>query len=131
MLLFGHPFIPNEKFYHISDIDNVIHTPPNSIIYLEWDPKNLDIINYLQNNNIRFALQIENVTQLIYASALQSSYIFVPQELAKTALEIAQNYLFDAKILVHIQQEQEIEEYALLGIDGVVFASAIVKITTP
>ncbi|WP_151901118.1 hypothetical protein [Sulfurimonas hydrogeniphila] len=128
MLLFGHRFIKSEKFYHVSDIDAIVQTPPASIIYLEFEEKNLDIIEYLNQNSIKFALKVQNVTELIYASALGASYIHVEQKLAKTAQKIAENYLFDAKILVHIEKEEEIEEMALLGIDGAVFTEAIVKI---
>ncbi|MDQ1268226.1 MAG: hypothetical protein QG560_869, partial [Campylobacterota bacterium] len=48
--------------------------------------------------------------------------------LAKTAQNVAESYLFDAKILVMIEDEDEIEELALLAIDGVIFSNAIVKI---
>ncbi|WP_418640985.1 hypothetical protein [Sulfurimonas sp. ST-27] len=112
----------------MSDIDAIVQTPPASIIYLEFEEKNLDIIEYLNQNSIKFALKVQDVTELIYASALGASYIHVEQKLAKTAQKIAENYLFDAKILVHIENEEEIEEMALLGIDGAVFTEAIVKI---
>jgi hypothetical protein len=50
--------------------------------------------------------------------------------LAKTAQNVAENYLFDAKILVLIEKEDEIEELALLGVDGVVFSNTIIKINS-
>ncbi len=83
----------------------------------------------MNKNKIEFALKVENITALVYASALGASYIVLNQELAKTAQKIAENYLFDAKILVHIESEKDIEEIALLGIDGVIFTEAIIKIT--
>lgn len=129
MLFFGHRFIESEKFYHVFDIDTIIQTPPSSIIYVEFDEKNLDIITYLQQNSIKFALKVKNIMELMYASALGADYIHVELKLAKTAQKIAENYLFDAKILVHVENEDEIEEMALLGIDGVVFAEAVVKIS--
>ena len=128
MLFFGHKFIESEKFYHVFDIDTILQTPPSSIIYLEFSEKNLDIITYLRQNNIIFTLKINNVRELLYASALGASYIHIEQTLAKTAQKIAENYLFDAKILVHVENEDEIEEMAILGIDGIIFAEAIVKI---
>jgi len=130
MLLFGHRFIQSKRFYHIFDIDMIAKTPPSSQIYLEFSEKNLDIIEYMQLNQIAFALFVTNITELIYASALGASYIIIEKENAKTAQNIAENYLFDAKILVHIQHENEIEEMALLGIDGVIFPEAIIKLTS-
>ena len=130
MLLFGHRFIKSDEFFHIFDIESIEKTPPSSKIYLDFSEKNLDIISHLQINQIPFALGIKNVTELIYAASLSASYIMLDKELAKTAQSIAENYLFDTKILVHISQEDAIEEMALLGIDGVVFPEAIVKISS-
>jgi hypothetical protein len=130
MLLFGHNFIPSDEFFHIFDIESIEKTPPSSKIYLEFSEKNLDIIEHLALNQIAFALEIKSITELIYAAALGASYIALHPKLAKTAQSIAENYLFDAKILVHITKESEIEEMALLGIDGVIFPEAIVKVSS-
>ncbi len=127
MLLFGHKFIPSEVLYHTPNIDAISNTPPSSVIYLEFTQENLDIIEHANLNQISLALSIENITELIYASALGAKYILVSKEMAKTAQNIAENYLFDAKILVNIQDEEEIEEMALLGVDGVIFSNAIIK----
>jgi len=130
MLFFGHRFIQSQKFYHVFDIDTIATTPPSSIIYVEFNENNLDIITYLQENKILFALKVVNITEIIYASALGASYIVVKQNLAKTAQKIAENYLFDAKILAHIDSEDEIEELILLGLDGVICPSAVIKVSS-
>ena len=131
MILFGHRFIKSEKIYHIFDIDGISNTPPSSIIYLEFNEKNLDIIEHLQLNEITYALKVEDITQIIYAQAFDASYIIVHKELARTAQEIATTYLFDAKILAIIEDEEEIEELALLGVDGVLFSNAVIKVLAP
>jgi hypothetical protein len=130
MLLFGHRFIQNESFYHITDIDAISKTPNSSKVFLEFSEENLDIINYLNANSVAFVVGVQNITELIYASSLKASYILVQKELAKTAQEIAESYLFDAKILVHLKKEKDIEEIALLGIDGTLFSNAIIKINS-
>lgn len=127
MLIFGHKFIPSESLYHTPNIDSISNTPPSSIIYLEFSEENLDIIDHANSNQLQFALSVKNITELIYASALEAKYILVSAEIAKIAQNIAENYLFDAKILVHIQSNEDIEEMALLGIDGVIFSNAIIK----
>jgi hypothetical protein len=129
MLLFGHRFIESERFYHIFDIDDIANTPPSSKIYLDFSEDNLDIISYLEQNSISFALNVKNITELVYGSALGASFITVSKNFAKTAQNIAENYLFDAKILVHIEDEDDIEEFAELGIDGVIFSEAVIKIS--
>ena len=130
MLLFGHRFIPSKPFYHISDIDSIQKTPPSSLLYITWSEQNLDVIEHAAINEIVFALRVKEITELIYASALNAHFIIVNPELAKDAQNIANNYLFDAKILVKIEEEEEIEEMALLGVDGVIFANAIIKVNS-
>ena len=130
MLIFGHSFIPSESFYHTINIESIINTPPSSIIFLDFSQENLDIISHANANAVEYALNVKDVTELIYASALGAKYILVSREMAKTAQDIAENYLFDAKILAHISDNDEIEELALLGIDGVIFSNAIIKINS-
>lgn len=130
MYLFGHRFIKSSSLYHVLSIDAIENTPPSSTLYLEFSEENLDIIQHMQLNQLPFALGVQNITQIIYASALNASYIVVTRELAKSAQEIANNYLFDAKILVHVEDENAIEELALIGVDGVIFSNAIIKVNS-
>ena len=130
MLLFGHRFIPSHSFYHVLDIESIANTPPSSTIYIEFCENNLDIITHANLNQITSSLYVKNITELIYASSLGASFIMVNKELAKKAHYIATEYLFDAKIIVFIEDEKEIEELALLGIDGIIFSNAIIKINS-
>jgi len=128
MLLFGHSFIKSENIYHISDIDSILKTPPNATLYLEFSIDNLDIISYLVKNSIRYVLKIHNIEELIYANALEATFALVDSKLAKTAQQTAESYIFDTKILVYSEDEKEIEKYALLSLDGILFPSAIIKV---
>jgi len=128
MLLFGHRFIQSKSFYHISNIDAITDTPPSSTIYFEFSEENLDIINHANLNHISMALRVNTIQELIYASSLNANYMIIDKEMAKSAHNIAQNYLFDAKVLVKISEDEEIEEMATLGVDGVIYSSAIIKV---
>lgn len=130
MLLFGHRFIESEIFYHITNIEDISNTPPSSTIALVFSEDNLDIIAHANANSISLTLWIEDIETLIFASALNAKYIIVTKELAKTAQNIAENYLFDAKILVSINEDSDISEMALLGVDGIIYPNAIVKISS-
>ena len=130
MLLFGHRFIESENFYHIQSIDAIDNTPPSSTLLVDFNEENLDIIKHAVVNSIPLAIHVENITQIIYASSLGASYIVLSKELAKTAQDLADNYLFDAKILVIVENEDELEELALLRVDGVIFSNAIIKINS-
>lgn len=130
MIFFGHRFLKNENFYHVSDIASISNTPPSSTLFIEFNEKNLDIINHAISNSVKVALYVKNITEILYASSLGASFIIVDKKLAKSAQNLAENYLFDAKILALIKEENEIEELAILGIDGVVFSAAVVKISS-
>ena len=130
MIIIGHRFIPSENFFHVINIDAIKKTPPSSCIYLEFQEENLETINHASKNNISLALSVKNITELIYASSLGASYIIVEKVLAHSAQNIANEYLFDAKILVKIEDEDEIEEFALSSVDGVIFSNAIIKISS-
>lgn len=129
MLLFGHRLIESEKFYHISDTEQLVHTPPSSIIYVEFHETNLDIINYLRNNEISFVLNVHSISEAVLAENLGARYIAVDAHLAKSIQNLAEHYLFDAKVLVHSDNEADIEELALLGIDGILFREAVIKVS--
>ena len=128
MFLFGHRFIKSEPFYHVLDIESISHTPPSSTVFVEFSESNLDIIEHAILNSITLAISAKNITEIIYASSLGASFIVVSKQLSSTAQDLANNYLFDAKILVHIESEDDIEELAVLGVDGVIFSNAIIKI---
>ncbi len=130
MLIIGHRFIPSQSFYHITNIEDISHTPPSSTIYFKFSEENLDILEHANLNHVKVALSVTNLTELIYASALNAKYIVVPSHLAAAAQNIAQNYLFDAKILVKIKNDDEIEEMALLNMDGVLYPNGIIKINS-
>ncbi|MEO1938593.1 MAG: hypothetical protein ABGW85_08195 [Sulfurimonas sp.] len=131
MLLFGHPLVESPLFYHINDVDAILHTPPSSLLYLENVVDDKDIIDYCNANSLNYGIYAATLLEAILAHNLQAAYIIVPKELAKSAQNIAQEYLFDAKILVPINDESEIEELALLGIDGAIFmAKSIVKVSS-
>jgi hypothetical protein len=130
--MIGHRFIPNflvghGSFYHVVNEDAINNTPPNSPVLLDYSEKNIETIVYAKQNSVEFCLKVQNVTEIIYASNLGASYILVDKDLAKTAQNLANNYLFDAKVLVMTEDDDEIEELALLGVDGVIYSDAIIK----
>ncbi|MEA2112026.1 MAG: hypothetical protein U9P71_08270 [Campylobacterota bacterium] len=130
MLLFGHPFIASERFYHVEDVDMIFHTPSNSTLYAEFNEASLELFEHMQKNSLNYAVKVADVEELIYAESLGATYIIVGSDLAKNGQKIAENYLFDAKILVEIEDKKEIEVMAYEGIDGVIFPNAIIHVNS-
>lgn len=130
MILLGHRFFKSEPLYHIPDIDAIQNTPSSSVVYFYFSENTLDIAEHCRLNDISFALHATTIREIIYAHAMDAKYIVIPFELAESAQKIANDYLFDAKILVQSDDEEDIEELALLGVDGVIFTNGIVKVNS-
>ncbi len=130
MLLFGHPYLPSETFYHIDAIEAVRHTPANSVVTLFFTPENLDIIDYLRQNSVRFALHIETTSDAVVAENLGASYLILHPRYAGAIQKVADHYLFDSKVLGYIESVEALEDLIEMGLDGAIFADAVIKITT-
>ncbi|BAF69470.1 conserved hypothetical protein [Nitratiruptor sp. SB155-2] len=115
MLIFGHPKIPAPSFYRVENKEQIVSTPPNSIVRFAFD---FEILRYCQENGIQVAVEIANVKEAVYANALQASFLLCSLPLAKEVQKIAENYLFDAKVVAFID-ERVIEKAIEAGIDGV------------
>lgn len=130
MILFGHPLIPSEQFYHISSIDAIANTPSNSIIALFFEEQNLDIITHLRDNNIRFALYVTSSVEAVLAENLRATYLIVLPKNGDNVQRVAEHYLFDAKVLGYCEEQEDLESLIELRLDGAIFGDAIIKITS-
>ncbi len=130
MILFGHPLITSERFYHIESIEAIAKTPSNSVIALFFAPQNLDLIIYLRANKIRFALYVTSITEAVLAENMNANYLLVQPKVAQEIQKVAEHYLFDAKVLGYIDQEDQLEKLIEMRLDGAIFIEAIVKITS-
>jgi len=128
MLLFGHPHIEHEKLYHISSIEAIEHTPANSTLLFSYDNEVFELIRHAQENALEFALNISSLKEAIIGENLDAKYLLLNHEIAKSVQKAADTYVFDAKVLVHIEDDESIETLASEGIDGVIFAEAVIKI---
>jgi len=122
MILIGDENIPCETIQKISSINNISTTLPNSTLLYSFD---LEILRYTQNNNLDSAIIVSNLKEVIYASSFTVKYIIVEKDIAKQAQNIADNYMFDSKILVIIETNDEIVPNALDEIDGVIYKEVI------
>lgn len=129
MLLFGHPHVEHAKLYHISSIEAIEHTPSNSLLLFTYNNEVFDLVEHAQTNALEFALDVSTLKDAVIGENLDAKYLLVTHEIAKSVQKAADTYLFDAKILVHVQDEESIETLADEGIDGLIFAEAIIKIS--
>ncbi|MDQ1298951.1 MAG: hypothetical protein QG558_1490 [Campylobacterota bacterium] len=130
MILFGHPLFSSERFYHIESLEAIAKTPSNSVIALFFTPQNIDLIAHLRNNKIRFAVYVASTTEAVLAENMNANYLLVHPKVAQEIQKVADHYLFDAKVLGYIDQEEQLERLIDMRLDGAVFIEAIVKITS-
>ena len=126
MIIIGHPDIPFEPLYYVETIEEIAKTPPNSTLWLGAFSDAKEIAKHCYENHIAYGVMAESVNDALFANALHARYILADHSLASKLQKIAENYLFDAKILVPISNESEMEIVAEAGIDGVIFQDAII-----
>ncbi|WP_345973073.1 hypothetical protein [Sulfurimonas diazotrophicus] len=129
MLIFGHPHLASDPFYHIDSPEAIATTPAGSTVLFAWGIANLDLVSYCNANDIPFALEAGSVKEALFAENAGARFILVESALAPSVQKVAETYLFDAKVLAYIEDETQIEAMAFEGIDGVVFAEAVIKVT--
>ncbi len=122
MKIIGDSIVPFEEFFKVSNVEEIKNTKPNSLIFFEY---NEELLKYCYLNNLNYFVQINFVKEGLYANSLNAKYIVCKKTLAKKMQKIAENYMFDSKILAIIKSNDELEEIALDEIDGVIYKELI------
>ena len=125
MLIIGHPLIPFKPLYKVTKIEDIKKTKPNCTILIDFDDKAL--VEYCAIQGISLALHVKSIKDACLANALGAKFIIADKDLSKIVQNIATEYLFDAKILIQIEDENGIEEAAKDFIDGVILRKGIVR----
>jgi len=127
MLIFGHPWVDSPRFRKIFTVEEISQVASEEIILLEPLSDSITLVHDCRNNQRDFAVTVNSVTEALFANALGSSYIICQHEDAQKIQQIAQEYLFDTKVLTLTGSEKEIQKMAELSIDGVIFPAAIIQ----
>jgi hypothetical protein len=120
MIIVGNKYIKCDTFAKIESIDDIKNTPSNSTLIFKYD---LEIMNYCFSNKLPYALFISNIKEAVFGNALGAKYLICSDSNATEIQKIAENYMFDSKILVIIEDDEMIESIAKNGIDGVIYNS--------
>jgi hypothetical protein len=118
VILIGDEIIPCEETFMIFHKDQILETKANSTVIFNY---NQGILQYTQQNDVSCAVVVSSITQAIYCNALNAKYIIAEPILAQEIQKIAENYMFDSKVLALISSSCEIEEIARKEIDGVIY----------
>ncbi|GIT98591.1 hypothetical protein [Sulfurovum sp. TSL1] len=125
MIIIGHPWIKSNRFFKVFSLECIEKSQTDDIILLEPLVDSHAYAVHCQENNIPFAIVANNLEDALFANALGAKYIICEEDHALMIQPIANEYLFDSRILVLIHSEKEISKIARGGVDGVIFADAI------
>ncbi|MEA3455310.1 MAG: hypothetical protein U9R26_02275 [Campylobacterota bacterium] len=125
MTIIGHPWIVSEHFVTVDSMEKIKKSPAGSILLFDDLAVSIELVHYCKREGLPFALRAEEAKTALFAHALNARYIITGREAAKAIQKLAQHYLFDTQILIKISDESEIETYAGMGLDGVIFPAAI------
>ncbi len=116
MLIFGHPRIEAPRFVKIASAQEIAKVQAKDIVLFDFD---FDLLDYCRRNSIACAVEVKNKKESIYANAMDAFYLICETlDLAKSIQQIANEYIFDAKVIVKID-ERLIDLAIDAGIDGV------------
>jgi hypothetical protein len=124
VIIIGHPLIPYKPFYRVTKIEEIKQTAPNSIVLVDFSDK--ELVQCIKDQDVPLALKVDSLKDACIANAFGAEYIIVKQSLSKGVQRVATEYLFDAKVLIEIEDENLIEIVAKDLIDGVVFKQSII-----
>jgi len=93
--------------------------------WIKSDVESHKYAKHCQNNDIPFAVVVSTLDDALFANALGAKYILCEEDQALMIQPIAQEYLFDTRILVLVHTDKEIAKIAREGIDGIIFPEAI------
>ena len=125
MIIIGHPWIKSSRFCKVFSIEDMKNSGADEIVLLEPLVDSHKYAAHCQYNNIAFAVVVNTLDDALFANALGAKFIICEEDDALMIQPIAQEYLFDARLLVLIHTEKEIPKIARGGVDGVIFAEAI------
>jgi len=128
MLIFGHPWVESSRFVKAFSTEEIGKSSPKDVLLLEPLNVSIDLVRHCQANGLAFAVTIGTLKEAILANALGAAYIVCQHEQAIEVQKVAEEYLFDTRILVLVESDREIETMARFGIDGVIFPAAIAQL---
>ena len=125
MLIFGNEYIESPHFITISTVEEIDATTPKDILYLQEFKAPYSLAKHCASNNLPYAIKVNSIKEALYANALSASYIIAEIALAKELQSIADNYLWDTKVLAIISNDDDLETIAKASIDGAIYQNHI------
>ena len=122
MILIGDKLVPFEDVFLIKNIKDIENTKANSTVLFDFEE---EILTYCYKNELFCAVVVNSIKEAIYCNNLNVKYIISDKELSIELQKIADNYMYDSKILAIIDSNEELEQVAKLEIDGIIYKNLL------
>lgn len=122
MILIGDKLVPFEDIFLIKNIKDIENTKANSTVLFDFEE---EILTYCYKNELFCAVVVNSIKEAIYCNNLNVKYIISEKELSIELQKIADNYMYDSKILAIIDSNEELEQVAKLEIDGIIYRNLL------
>ena len=99
MILIGDKLVPFEDVFLIKNIKDIENTKANSTVLFDFEE---EILTYCYKNELFCAVVVNSIKEAIYCNNLNVKYIISEKELSIELQKIADNYMYDSKILAII-----------------------------
>ena len=119
----GNEFVSTgEKIVVGCDAEGSGLTPIN-LVYEVFDKNAMAKYKSLIQKGVSLALHAADLKELVYVCNLGAKYVVAYKEDAHSMQKASDNYMFDTKVLVLIDEEEDMEWVVANEIDGVIFAT--------
>lgn len=124
MKIIGHPLVEHEKFVKVDSIDDIGSVEACDTVLIQGE-NFLQIAKHCSKNSVKYASKIEKIEDALLLNALNAKYIIAEFERAKLFQKLADEYMFDSKILCVVETGSDLERVALEFIDGVIYKGVL------
>lgn len=122
MQIYGHKLIEFDFLYSVQSEEEIDEVENECVLFFEYEPK---LIEYCQEKNRKFALHVFNQTEAIIGNGAGAKLLVCPQKISHKIQDLAEYYLFDAKVGILINNEDEIEKAIEQKVDVAILPGAI------
>ncbi len=123
MQIIGYELIPHQPFVLVDNKEELDKVEQEKVCFFEH--YDFCLLENASKKNLTFAVKIKSIKEAVLANGIGARFIVCSYEIASKIQEIAEYYLFDAKVAIVIDSEDEIEMAVAKKVDAVIFKGAI------
>ena len=119
MKILEKPFC-DEEFFEAATLEDIKNSPKNSTLIFKYCDSSIELYNFCKINNIPYGVIISDIKEMIFCINLNAKYVFCDTiKNAKVFQKIADNYLTDTKVVLFVENFNNLDEIVKYNIDAI------------